>query len=280
VFRVGTTSYIIPDELLPNVEYVGPLVDDVQLVLFETDGYGSNLPDADLVARLRCLAEEHGLTYTVHLPVDLRLGGGAVDGEVSLVKARRVIEATRGLEPYAYTLHLDGRELLGPGGVAGTESTALRRWQEDSRCVLEIVCGWLDDSTRLCVENVEGWDPEAFAPVVSALPVSRTIDVGHLWLQQVDPMDHLERWIDRARVIHLHGLAGRDHASLAWVPPEKLDPVISLLVARFSGVVTLEVFDREDLETSLEALSASGERGAAVIWAAQQPSEGEMRVKR
>ncbi|MCU0508776.1 MAG: sugar phosphate isomerase/epimerase, partial [Anaerolineae bacterium] len=37
MFRVGTTSYIVPDNILPNVEYLAPLVDDVELVLFETD---------------------------------------------------------------------------------------------------------------------------------------------------------------------------------------------------------------------------------------------------
>jgi sugar phosphate isomerase/epimerase len=255
--RVGTTSYIIPDEILPNVEYLAPLVDDVQLVLFDSDDHGSNLPDADLVARLRCLADEHGLTYTVHLPLDLRMSEGTVESDVSLIKARRVIEATRALEPWAYTLHLDGREFLGPLGVEGVEAAAIQRWQENGRRVLETVCDWFGDSSRLCVENVEAWDPEVFAPVVAELPVGRTIDVGHLWLQRVDPMDHLERWIDRARVIHLHGIGERDHASLALVPAEQLDPIVAFLVAAFAGVVTLEVFNREDLETSLEALRAS-----------------------
>jgi sugar phosphate isomerase/epimerase len=261
--RVGTTSYIIPDEILPNVEYLAPLVDDVQLVLFDTDEYGSNLPDPDLVARLRLLADEHGLTYTVHLPLDLRLGDDTVEGDVSLIKARRAIEVTRGLEPYAYTLHLDGREFLGPRGARGLEPPALRRWQQNGRRALELVFDWVDDPGRLCIENVEAWDPEVFAPVVAELPVARTIDVGHLWLQQVDPMDHLRRWIDRARVVHLHGIDGRDHASLARVSAEQLDPVIAFLASAFSGVVTLEVFNREDLETSIEALRASRERVGA-----------------
>ncbi len=116
MFRIGTTSYIIPDDILPNVEYLAPRVDDVQLVLFETDEYGSNLPDAALIRRLNEIAAEHGLTYSVHLPLDLRLGDGGEETHVSLVKARRVIEATRDLNPYAYTLHLDGRAL--PAGRA------------------------------------------------------------------------------------------------------------------------------------------------------------------
>ncbi len=255
MFRIGTTSYILPADILPNVEYLAPQVDDVELVLFETDEYGSNLPDATLCDRLNEIAAAHGLTYTVHLPLDLRLGDGGEETHISLIKARRVIEATRPLQPFAYTLHLDGRTL--PAGSNGWEKAALTRWQEDSRRALEIVCGWLDEPARLCVENLERWDPEAFAPLVEALPIGRTIDIGHLWLQEADPLVHLARWVDRARVIHLHGIATRDHASLAHVPAAQLDPVIAFLADRFTGVLTLEVFNQADLASSRAALVAS-----------------------
>ena len=86
MFRVGTTSYIIPADILPNVQYLAPRVDDVQLVLFETDEYGSNLPDAALRGQLVELGARHGMTYTVHLPLDLRLGDG---GDATHVSARQ-----------------------------------------------------------------------------------------------------------------------------------------------------------------------------------------------
>jgi sugar phosphate isomerase/epimerase len=255
MFRIGTTSYIIPADIIPNVEYLAPLVDDVELVLFETDEYGSNLPDDKALMRLRELGAAHNLTYTVHLPLDLRLGDGGEATHISLRKAQRVIEATQTLAPYAYVLHLDGRALLGP-----LDGQALGQWQENAGRALEILYTRMEQPNRLCVENLEAWDPEAFAPIVSAHPVSRTIDVGHFWLQQVDPMEHLEQWLDRARVIHIHGIAARDHASLAHVPAAALDPVIDLLARRFTGVVTVEVFDQDDLLSSLDALRGSLER--------------------
>jgi sugar phosphate isomerase/epimerase len=141
--------------------------------------------------------------------------------------------------------------------MVGATSATLARWQDNARRALEIVCGWLDEPERLCVENIERWDPAAFAPIVAALPVSRTIDIGHLWLQGADPLDHLTRWVDRTRVIHLHGIAERDHASLAHVPAGRLDPVIALLAERFSGVLTLEVFNEADLASSQAALAAA-----------------------
>ena len=261
MFRIGTTSYIIPADILPNVEYLATRVEDVQLVLFETDEYGSNLPDATLCGRLNEIAAAHGLTYTVHLPLDLRLGDGGEATHISLVKAQRVIEATRALNPFAYTLHLDGRALM-DGNVPGTSevpgtSAILSTWRANAHRALEIVCSWLDAPERLCIENVERWDPEAFAPIVEALPVSRTIDIGHLWLQGADPLAHLVRWVDRARVIHIHGIAARDHASLAHMPAAQLDPVVDFLRQRFTGVVTLEVFNKADLVSSQAALAAS-----------------------
>jgi sugar phosphate isomerase/epimerase len=252
MYRIGTTSYIIPDEILPNVENLAPLVDDVELVLFETDEFGSNLPDATLNARLIDLAAEYELTYTVHLPLDLRLGDGGEESHVSLEKARRVVDATRPLNPYAYTVHLDGRPLL-----ADPSAGQLAEWQANSRRALEILCAWLPEPERLCVENLERWDPAAFAPLVAGLPISRTVDIGHLWLQGVDPLDHLSLWLNRTRIIHLHGIAERDHASLALVPADQLDPVVAALAAGFSGVLTLEVFNQADLLASMAALRES-----------------------
>ncbi|MHB0875485.1 MAG: cobamide remodeling phosphodiesterase CbiR [Anaerolineae bacterium] len=252
MFRIGTTSYIVPDDILANATYLAPLVDDVELVLFESEEYGSNLPDATLCTQLAAIATANGLTYTVHLPLDLRLADDGGTQHPSLHKARRVIEATRALSPFAYTLHLDGSELLGrPLPVD------LGLWQERALRALTVVCDWVSDPAVLCLENVERWDPEAFAPVLDRLPISRCIDVGHLWLEGRDPLPLLPRWNGRTRTVHLHGIAERDHASLAHVPAELLDPVVAYLQQHFRGVVTLEVFGEEDLRSSLEALNAA-----------------------
>jgi sugar phosphate isomerase/epimerase len=252
MFRVGTTSYIIPDDILPNVAYLASLVDDVELVLFETDEYGSNLPDAGQVARLRELAAQHGTTYTIHLPLDLRLAEDGSAGHVSLLKARRVIHATAALDPFAYTLHLDAREL-----GESPSAAELARWQENSARALETVASWLPSPGLLAVENLEKWDPEWFAPVLGRVPVSRTMDVGHLWLAGLDPIPFVAGWCDRARIVHLHGVGSRDHESLSHAPRASLDAVVGLLAGCFDGVVTLEVFNQPDFLSSLATLRAS-----------------------
>ncbi len=93
-YRVGTTSYILPDEILPNVRFLADRVDDIELVLFEIDEGRSNLPTPEQVRELAVLALEHQLSYTVHLPLDLRLGAHGERRHRSLEKARAVMERT------------------------------------------------------------------------------------------------------------------------------------------------------------------------------------------
>ena len=49
------------------------------------------------------------------------------------------------------------------------------------------------------------------------------------------------------RVIHLHGIAERDHCSLAFMPQEKVQAVLrGLIRTHYQGILTLEVFSQED----------------------------------
>ena len=73
-FRLGTTSFIWPDELLANVRQLGRYVDDIELVLFESDEYGTNLPDEQIIYELKTIAQSHQLSYTIHLPLGCRKG--------------------------------------------------------------------------------------------------------------------------------------------------------------------------------------------------------------
>jgi sugar phosphate isomerase/epimerase len=262
-FRLGTTSYIWPDDILPNVVQLAPLVDDVELVLFESDEYGSNLPSEAVITELRQLAQAHDLTYTVHLPLDLRLADDDSTRHPSLEKARRVIERTRALDPFAYVVHLDGTGANAPfslpGRRAGDEGQ-LVHWQSQATRSLEQVARWAGDASQVCVENLENYDPTVFIQVLDAVPASRCVDVGHFWLQGRDPLPHLQQWQGRTRVVHLHGIGERDHKSLALVPPEALNPVIAYLVENMRGVVTLEVFGVDDFFSSKKALEAAMKR--------------------
>ncbi|HNZ10087.1 MAG TPA: cobamide remodeling phosphodiesterase CbiR [Smithellaceae bacterium] len=244
-FRLGTTSYIIPADILSNVRYLAGKVRDVELVLFDVDDGMNNLPSPDEIEQLLMIASQTDLTYTVHLPLDLRLAEGD-----SIDKARRVIDCTRRLDPWAYVLHLDGKSVR-----HGASSGELRHWLEQAVRSLKIVGEYAGGVEKLAVENLEGYPLDFYEPVLKQIAVSRTVDVGHLWLDGYDAIGYLNDALPRTRVIHIHGIDGRDHRSLTNVPREKLQAVLSQLIRTgHRGVLTIEVFSEEDFLTSSAAI--------------------------
>ncbi|MCS6993483.1 MAG: sugar phosphate isomerase/epimerase [Anaerolineales bacterium] len=249
-FRLGATSYVIPADILPNLHYLAGKVQDVELVLFEVDDGPNNLPAPAQLDEMNAIAREHGLTFTVHLPLDLRLADNGSLRHISLEKARRVIECVHSLDPVAWVLHLDGKAVRG-----NPSPEAYDRWLEQAEASLRQVGMWAGGLERLAVENLEGYPLDFYEPVFARLPVSRCVDIGHLWLDGHAPLSYLRRALPRTRVIHIHGLAERDHRSLAFVPPESLRVVLQELIhAQYRGVLTVEVFSEEDFVSSLEAI--------------------------
>ena len=259
-FRVGTTSYIVPDDLLPNAEFLAPQVQDMQLVLFDVPAGPSNLPSPSVVAALAALGKARDLTYTVHLIHDVRLLDEDGTPSVALAKAQHVIDLTLPLAPLAWVCHLDGRSVrhLHPG------SQQVETWFMQTVTALEQVCAWAGDGGRVAVENLEGYPPDFVVPVVARTPAGRCLDVGHLWLDAVEPLPHLEAALSRLRVLHLHGVEPQrrtDHRSLAYANPARLDAIVGrLIAAEFGGVVCLEIFEEDDFHSSLAALEGAVRR--------------------
>ncbi len=249
-FRLGTTSYIIPDDILPNARYLADKVSDIELILFEVDNGPNNLPSPEVISELSQIAIQHDLTYTVHLPLDLKLGEDGSEHDQSLVKAKRVIDCTRELNPWAYVLHLDGKSVR-----TSTHAKAIQRWQDQSVRALEIVSEWTGGASKLAVENLETYPLDFIQPVLDRIPVSRCVDIGHLWLDGHDPIPYLKAALPYTRVIHMHGIAERDHRSLAFIPQEKVRAVWDELIhTKYEGVLTLEIFSEEDFVSSLDVI--------------------------
>lgn len=249
-FRLGTTSYIIPADILPNARYLAGKVRDIELILFEVDDGPNNLPSEEVIDELSQIANQYDLTYTVHLPLDLKLGEDGSERDQSLVKAQRVIDCTRELQPWAYVLHLDGKSVR-----TSTDAAAIAHWQDQSVRALEIVSEWVGEAEKLAVENLETYPLDFTQPVLERIPVSRCVDIGHLWLDGHDPIPYLRAALPRTRVIHMHGIAERDHRSLSFMSPEKVRAVWKQLIhMNYKGVLTLEIFSEEDFISSLDAI--------------------------
>lgn len=264
-FRLGTPSYVYPADILPNVEALAPYVDDIELVLFEsrspddrqrttddreqrTENNVSNIPSAATIARLAELAHQHDLTYTVHFPIDRNLGSPYAGERRALQEQMlAIMERTRPLTPFAYVLHL--------GGVArNSDRERVRTWQNDIAGLLPALIERAGNPALLCVENLDY--PFAWCePLLDTFGLGVCIDLGHLWIGGGNAEAHLQRNLSRTRVIHLHGVRdGRDHLALTALPPDRLRPLLNS-IAKFTGVLTLEIFNYEAIRDSLAVLS-------------------------
>lgn len=255
-WRLGATSYVIDDDLVGNARYLADRVQDMQLVLFDLPGGPGNLPSPSVVTELAAIGQRSGLGYTVHLLVDIAAPGLDNGWERALAWAHLVIARTRPLQPWAYVLHLDAR-----GVRAGTVDRVA--WTAGVARALGLIGAWAGGMARLAVENLEGYAPSFVIDAVAQSGAQRCVDVGHLWLDRVDPRPWLAQAGSSLRVVHLHGVAThagtrRDHSALDAVDAATLDAVTAHLLAQhFAGVLTLEVFGQADFDASVGALASS-----------------------
>ena len=252
MLRVGGTSYVIPGSLVENVRHLAGRVADVELILFELDGGPSNLPTANEIDTLGELAQTHGHSYTVHLPMDLHFVGNVADNR-ALAKAKLVIERTLRLKPWAYVTHLEAKNIR-----STQDSAVLRKWEKQARRALDFVSALTGDSRMIAVENLEGQPPELVENISVQTGCSRCVDIGHLWLDKHDPVPFLDRAAKQLRVIHGHGVSGRDHVSLAHQDRRQLARVLEWCGRqRFGGVFTVEVFSDAEYRESLDVIEAA-----------------------
>lgn len=249
-FRLGTTSYIVEDNLVANAGFLGPLVDDIELVLFEWNGI-SNIPDKETVKSLLRLKEEHSITYTVHMTPDTELGSpDEIVRKRSTEKCLEIIKLTAPLDPFAYIIHFHG-EMRGRKPVRN-----IPQWLES----LDASAGRLLESgldpEMLCIETLD-YPYELIEPVVNRHGMSICLDAGHLVFFGYSLGGYLDRYLPRTRVIHLHGHCdGMDHKDIGTLEPEVLE-----ILTEHAGfgddrerILTLEIFGLPDFERSMEVM--------------------------
>jgi sugar phosphate isomerase/epimerase len=249
-FKLATTSFIYRDTYAANVERLGRIFDEIELLFFDgQDPRG--LPDLSEIEDLVNLARVHGITYNVHLPTDVSLTDPEPERVFRAVDViGRVVERVKPLSPTSYTLHLPSP----PSPLSNDELNEQRALTE--KAVTTLLHGTKISPPELCVENTE--DPFFFAaPIIEALGLSTCLDIGHLIRYGHDMDAVFSKWIPHSKVIHLHGVSdGRDHQALDAFEKPFLKDIFERLL-HFKGTVCLEVFSLDTLLPSLSALEDS-----------------------
>lgn len=242
-FRLGTSSFVLPDHLLPNVEWLQDRVDDVQILLLEPEG---DLPGPPELARLAAIAAATGLSYSVHLPTLVALPGEPCERSAQAVAS--MLRLIAPLRPSCGVLHVvpappDGGDGL-PTWIARA-SAGLARIAELAGVAPAL----------LAVENQWAYDVACNRALAEHSGCSLCLDVGHVHYAGADPLPLLAAHLDRTSHLHVHGVADRDHRALEHFPP--LGALLALLLARgYRGALTVEVFGVQAFEASLRSLIA------------------------
>ena len=249
-FRLGTTSFIYPDHIIPNVRKIGLFFDEMELLVFESSP-GGVLPSREDIRVLEQLSGELSLSYNIHLPTDISLTDISDSQQARAVDTLlTVIELFAPLNPTTYTLHLPMDR--------GTTPKDLVLWEERACRGLERLVPQLPDPGKISLETL-WYAPAYLQPLVTEFDLSLCIDAGHHFKYGHDLRTTFELFRGKIPVVHLHGVdfsgpAPKDHIGLDKLPNDMFYQTTDLL-STYEGVVSLEVFNLEKLNRSLVKLS-------------------------
>jgi sugar phosphate isomerase/epimerase len=246
--RIGTTSFIYPGGWLDNVRRLGPDFEDIEILFFESEGAGA-FPAPDECRGLAQAKREHGLSYSLHTPLDASLASeDEARRQAGVASVLRALEVARAFDPENVVVHV----YHGDAEHAAVRPTDLVAWRDRAaRSLSAIVASGLPRE-RLCVELLD-YDYALIEPVVDALGLSVALDIGHLVRDGLDELRVLGRLRSKTRIVQWHGTdaSGRDHRSLEHYPVHKARALLrALRGSAYAGVLTLEVFRAADLASS------------------------------
>jgi len=242
-FRLATTSFIYPDRILPNAMRLAPYLDEMELILFES----KNLPDREEISHLSALQDKQGLSYNVHLPLDISLGHPLdKTREEGIAAVQEAVALTRRLTPSTYTLHYVC------DADCGKKNLSL--WQ---RRIAESTGNILKMGIKPGLISVEtlNYPLTRVQDIINDFGLSICLDLGHILLSGGNPLYYLDKYLEKTAIIHLYGVyQGRDHLGLDVLDEAALADWLRLL-KEYTGTVSIEVFSFQHLQTSLEVLA-------------------------
>ena len=245
-FSIGATSFIYPDDYVPNVKMLGPYLENIELLLFESN-HTDALPSKAVIGELAGLAKDFNLTYNVHLPTDISISHPDPQQQShAVVTLCRVVERVAPLFPTTLTLHVPYHE-------ASFDAEAVKCWQERVIENLKKILVRGTPAQLISVENLD-YPFEILVPIISELDLMICLDCGHLILHGDDIQRFFNTHSARIAIIHLYGVEKNGfHGALDNLPEKLILSALKLLV-KFKGIVSLEVFSYAHLDLSLKLM--------------------------
>ncbi len=245
-FSLSTTSFIYPDDYIPNVNILGPYFDEIELLLFESNEIES-LFSEPVVDELIWLAKNLNIGYNIHLPTDISISAQDVRLQQAAVDSyKKIIERMLPLAPSTFCLHV-------PYDEDNYKKNTIEKWRDRVQSNMHRMLGGDIEASMISIETLD-YPVDIIEGIITELNLSICMDVGHLILYGYDVMDVFNRYSSKISSIHLHGVENtQDHLALDRLPQQYIHAVIEIL-KRFTGILSLEVFSYHHLNRSLRVL--------------------------
>lgn len=247
-FQLATTSFIYPDNIVPNVKALSPFIDQIELLFFEADPIDGLLPEDDIKSLVK-IADNTGISYNIHLPIDISITNFRDKNDKIVQSFAKIIRLTRPLNPATFTLHL-------PFNDKSPDEDKIWRWQkktcEQITKLLEIIG---IEGRKISIETLD-YPFEWAWPVIQKLDLSVCLDIGHLIIHGYDFVSAYELYGSRTEIFHIHGAdadKGKDHLGLDKLSASHLSSLFEIL-KKFTKIVSIEVFSYEKLVSSMDVL--------------------------
>jgi sugar phosphate isomerase/epimerase len=245
-FKLATTSFIYPDDYIPNVKMLGSFFDEIELLLFESKDMESIFPKS-VVNELKCLAKDLDIGYNVHLPTDISISAPDPHLQREAIESyKRTIDLMLPLAPSNFFLHV-------PYDESDAQKATIEQWCDRTRSNLSRLLDSTTSGSLIAIETLD-YPLDFIEEIVRELNLSICMDVGHLILHDYDVMDTFKRYASEISSIHLHGVENnQDHLAIDRFSPQYIPPLVEI-ISRFQGILSLEVFAYQHLVPSLPTL--------------------------
>lgn len=252
-FKIGTTSYIIPikeDNLVANVKFLAGSFDEVQLLFFGRH-YLDEVMSPHIIQTLKGIREESGLSYSIHLPLDLDLlnpSTGMMRGSIDIIEM--IMTETSPLAVEKYILHID----------RSFENFLSGFLSADDMDIFEEACAAISDrlsnvAAKIYIEN-PAYDLTAVSEVIHKTPCRICMDAGHIFFYNQSIHEFINCFNSRIGLVHLHGHKdGRDHCAVSELDDISINSIVQFLQT-YTETVIIEVFNIDDLEQSIFMLES------------------------
>jgi len=213
--NIGTTSFIISDFRVKNLDYLRDKVDIVQLLYLDSE-------DGETETK-ELLKVKQDIEYIAHMPIDIDL---SLDNDWT--KLEKFISDLKVLDPKSYIIH-----------------------PKNHHNFFNNLVSFKEKYKNICVENID--EIESFSKILH-IDANICLDAGHALLKGIDIKNFINKFGKNITTYHLHGVfEGVDHLSMKYFDKKVLKYLLDFASEKEIDII-IEVFGLEDFTASIDFL--------------------------